>query len=578
MSLWTLLLLIITFHLTPLYATCDHKAMPFRNTHTTRNFTNQRKGFIDISRTTESAPSPSPSPSPMSQCYSFDYPCECAYVISHTVPYNTSTQQTIFNAEIISTIRMLPSKCRHDIITCFCALTFPQCIQTTENVETNHSNHSIIPLCTDQCNTIVTSSCSQYIPQSTIDLFLPNTTTTNECFNVTPLPVGSSIPVMTCLPIGVNCCTGIYTLSPFTQECDVCYNPITSDQEHTLEITYLILTWTSVTLSILGVTPFMLDPFARTFPNYLPLCVVISSDIVAILLTSGSYTNSFEYGSYTCDSLSTTCLTQVFILCYFSLNVILYALWMGFRISHSCLSIDFQDRFSSLSLTNKPSHIFIVHVTTNAISFTIALICVFFARDKGAYMMPGGYCAPASYDPGQFYSFYVPWIVGLSLLLLFLVFDFIQFFRIKGHFLLLQIRATLFLCVVFVFALTLAVFFFVYKDYDPNDLIEYMSCSNSHPHLNDPPCKHTPDFFHYPSYFFVMVVIALSPAFEIIFLSLSRKEIWMWWVDVAMCRPFIPISVRINPAITPGSSVGKTEARRDVKRESDDRRHDYYWE
>lgn len=510
------------------------------------------------------------------QCYPFTYMCECAFVINHTVSFNHTQQQYIFEnflAWNISDIRLLSSvmpQCRHAIIACFCGLTFPQC--------TTHPNGTteITPTCLDVCTTTVPMMCAtdqartntntqphdDQIPNQTPNLTprqSDQTTNQTQCHDITPLP--PTIPVLTCLPEGhVDCCTDLMYMDQHTQECAlVCINEISDKQENTLEIVVLVLFWTSFAISVFGLTPFLLDSYARSFPNHIPICIIISSNLFALLITSGSYTNAFQPGSFTCDRFSSFCLVQMFFICWFGMLTSAYTIWLTYRIAYSVLATEFpQIQNNFIHLTNQPSHIFFVHVTTNIFCIT-ALICVLIARRSslGAAIAPGGYCVPNVADDRQFYCYYVPMTFILAVLTIFLIIILVQFSRITRQFVQLQMRATIFSILVFINSANILIFLYINLGIDQPGIIQAaIECSVTHPQLNDPPCNtDVTTIVSFNHYLYVMIYYAIFPALKVLCISLTHIEVWQWWSDVAMCRPYHSMSERLNPRISRNSRL-----------------------
>lgn len=542
------------------------------------------------------------SSSTSQQCFPFTFMCECAFVINHSVPFNHTQQQHIFDSFLawnISDIRLLSAvkpACRHAIIACLCGLAFPQCTSQLDGTI------EIIPVCVDVCATTLPSMCtsgqsrantisqtpnhpSSQLPNKTLSQSIhqshtqpysqldtrrpdsrshshsrvslsqvvrvasPNQT---QCYDITPLP--PTIPILTCLPEGeVNCCTDLLYMDPNTRECAiVCLNRISEENERRLEIVMLVLAWTSTVAVIIGTTPFLLDSYGRSFPNHIPLCVVISANISALIMTSGSYTNAFQPGSFTCDRYSSSCIAQMFFLSWAILNIVTYVTWMTYRIFHSIFVTEFP-KFDKvfLNLANKPSHIFIVHFSTNAFSFTCSLTSTLIARDSfhGPAIAPGGFCIPNLAENGQFYSYFVPTTLILALLTTFLSMIFVLFARINREFVLLQIRATAFSVWVFInTALSLSLIYANLGGAQEEIVKNAIECSVTHPRLDDPPCNtdltSTLNFGHYTS---CLVFDVILPTLTISCISLTHIEVWQWWADVILCRPFVPISSRLNP-------------------------------
>jgi hypothetical protein len=325
---------------------------------------------------------------------------------------------------------------------------------------------------------------------------------------------------------------------------------------------------TGIVISIFSLAPFLTDELARVFPFYLPLCVVIPSNCFAFILT-WAYTNGFKPNSFTCDQFSTTCLTQCFFNAFFTCVILIYGIWLAYRIALSCLSLEFPFIRKHLpTLNNCVAHKVIVHSTSLCISFIIALITIMFAQDETSYgpsVAPGAFCVPSVTDRRQFYSYYIPITILCTLLLFLILISLIQFARTNIAFLIFQIRATLFSFVVLFFiAVILTTLYLNFNNNLRENYYRAYECAVLHPREQHPQCEKDTEFsqsFNINFFTFSVVVYTIFPAFESFFISLTHPEVWQWWADVLRGRPYVPISARLNPFISHTSRTNTTQVK-----------------
>lgn len=178
-----------------------------------------------------------------------------------------------------------------------------------------------------------------------------------------------------------------------------------------------------------------------------------------------------------------------------------------------------------INLTNTSSHIFIVHFSSLFLSFLLSFIIIMLARDPSSPVAStSGLCVPNPFDDVQFYSFYVTFTIAMSVLWLLLLLILVQFSRKNFIFLRIQIRATLFSLTVFCLIFNTILYFYLHL-HDVQYIIDAIFCTITHTRQNNPPCGST-DIA--PEYIFNVILYAITPTFEVLFISLSYKATWQW--------------------------------------------------
>lgn len=216
------------------------------------------------------------------QCYPYTLQNECKYLVNSTI-FTPQQQEDIFEYRMqwyISDRRMVLPECRRALLWCWCGAHFPSCeINATTNTPT------LTPLCGDVCNQTINFYCQPIFDAlgNASILFDPAilppqtyiSTDDNDDNCIQTQIDNYFIPVSTCLPEGVPCCTGIVKYDPYPRECRLaCVELFDREDEYALEIFTLVMVWIGFVISALGCLPFVLDPYARTFPSHLPLFFV----------------------------------------------------------------------------------------------------------------------------------------------------------------------------------------------------------------------------------------------------------------------------------------------------------------
>jgi hypothetical protein len=496
-------------------------------------------------------------------------PFECTSFIDHMVTQNEIEQNELYEMLKwqISYIRMVLPPCRPALLRCMCSNAFPLC-----QLEGNSTQ--IIYVCENVCGDLLAKECGGFINHTSLSFLQQmvniETDPTKECFDP---PIYDHIPATTCLPDGIRCCTGILKKNLY-EECDLfCISPIDRDAERIIEITMVVVAWCSFAAAVIGGIPFILDNYAVAFPNHIPLFLIASGLLLSLSSTWGSYSGAFRLGSYTCDNTSATCVIQAFFIIFFSLMEMIYALWLCYRITYLCYShVEcVKDLFPLLQSNSK--HIFLVHGSSIGIAFLIAISQIIIAEvtnvDKSIDTSPGGFCfISPNYHLSHFYILLVPYAIILLLLAFQLFMIFLRFKKTSIAFLTTQLRTIATTIYMFIFSINLMILVIILEakhitfESQKKDIESSYFCAASQPENPNPSCQDSLQIISNQYAFFVLFIIFSSPLIITLFICLSYVETWQWWWDILRCKPFVPISIRLNPRLSlcsKSSSIRKVD-------------------
>jgi hypothetical protein len=489
-------------------------------------------------------------------CFALSLENECSHVLGpHNVSFSSATQEQYFSliAQTISDVRMFPNNCRRPFIGCLCGILFSSC---------DYENGDMTFVCDSICSETTPDNCDEYFNSSLIiSLFQSNLNETNESKECFLPPNLSTVPVLTCLPDGVQCCHGMYKTNPDDGECDtLCVPSYNVDQRLVLSFLLLFFVWGGFFLCIIGFVPYICDPYARSFPNHLPMFLVLSSLTFNIISTIPQFSSSnhnldpYQLDNFICNGKSNGCILQACFFGFFSLMTCLYSLWISYRIFFICISNSSIIKYLP-NLTNKTSHILLVHGTTfifSFLNFVAFLFIGYFEGNLTARTTPG-YCIPSPNWPSHQFYFYWLWLLLFLVILLFLlIFIGIRFLTTNYTFFLMQFRAVLVCFLILNFLANIASLFILNstnREMVRNQILENSICENTFAREIDPACRDyfTPVSFSY-SVFLVISVGGIG-FWGAIFVSLSRAETWAWWWDLITKCKFIQISHRVNPTL-----------------------------
>jgi hypothetical protein len=503
-------------------------------------------------------------------CFPFSFSSECSYPINYSVSQDFQLQQKTFEQIqwTISDIRMLPNTCRRSIIRCLCSITFPLC---QDDLDEQHS----VFVCESVCNVTIRERCDGIINATDLDLIISSfladgsveTDPTQECF----LPISSgTIPVTTCLPDGIKCCTGILNIDT-QQQCSLyCVSSYEREDERTLEIILVVLAWVSFSISFFGVIPFLFDKHARQFPNHIPLCLILTATVGALIVTWGDYSSAYVPGSFVCNSDSGVCQAQALLFVFFIFSSAMYSFWLCYRISYSCYAhLEWiRERFPNLQ--NEKNHFVLVHGSTFAVSFGVMLgeLVAFQVNSGNIRGFPGGFCGPNfSTSNPTFYIFFIPMLILLFMLLLQLFFIFRRFMLASYVFFLMQFRATFTAIFYLIFLsnfIALVIVIAIETTGDNADRIHIQatqaySCAASHPRDFHPPCKDGLYIFSYGYACFSIILISIQGGVIAILTCWTHLEVWKWWIDFFRFKQYQSISVRLNPTLSKNSHLSQVQ-------------------
>lgn len=371
-------------------------------------------------------------------CFSYQLQNECQNVVNYT-SLTPEKQLQVFESLKwnISDIRMFPASCRRAILWCWCGSFIPSC-QVNEITS--------IFTCETVCTQTVPMECGFSLDNASLPPYQSGQLTKEV--SCVEFDLNKSIPVVTCLPEGISCCTGMFDIDPNTNECNVvCVRIFDSDEEAVIEVLMLILVWTSVGLVLFGCIPFVLDDYARSFPNHIPLFIATFSTCFTIVPTVGIFGNPYEPGSYTCDNHSNACIWLGVVFSFFGLMLTNYANWLCYRVVHSCYS-SYSIVKSFPFISQKASHLFLVHGSTLFIALisTGSLLIIAYLNDSYVTITVifAEICYPSvDFRTPHFYTFHIVFLVCSFVLILQTLLIFVGFLRSHYVLVLSQLRAAL---------------------------------------------------------------------------------------------------------------------------------------
>mmetsp|Transcript_2198 Transcript_2198/g.6087 ORF Transcript_2198/g.6087 Transcript_2198/m.6087 type:complete len:298 (-) Transcript_2198:701-1594(-) len=212
---------------------------------------------------------------------------------NETLMLPTLLQEDIFNRTIawaISDIRMLPdAECRRGGVSLLCASAFPDCVVDNEGL-----SRLTLP-CRSECERITTGACGDALGEAGINCSV--LALSEDPADCSIISQEIALPVITCLPDGVDCCIDDIIMSASTGEC-VLDCPIvffSKSKDRAIFVISGIFTWISVMACIISVPPFAMDGVYRRFPNNLPLCLVLAATAQALMGTWAIYVGATDF-------------------------------------------------------------------------------------------------------------------------------------------------------------------------------------------------------------------------------------------------------------------------------------------
>jgi hypothetical protein len=500
---------------------------------------------------------------------------ECSSFVNYPVFQNEVEQQEIYEQMKwqVSDIRLILPPCRPAILRCMCSIVFPMC-------RPNDNTSEIIYVCEDNCNSAIIEKCGGLINETMLQFLLPpgkiESDPTKECFSSQSF---DHIPTTTCLPEGIKCCTGILNINEYG-DCDsYCTSFIDRSSERTLEIIMLVIAWCSFGTMIIGCIPFVLDEYARTFPNHIPLFLIVSSTFLSLTITWGSYSGAFQTGSYTCDHTSNLCQIQIFLGLFLIFMSLMYSVWLCYRITFACYSHIERVKNIFPHLSSKPFHILWVHGTSIGIPLLLSFSQLIIIKTSSDFSpistSPGGFCF-LDVNPkfAQFYVFFIPLSLIAIVLGVQIVLISFRFARAPWVFLVMQLRATFTAFYMFVYAITLIVLAIIVIEayletgaYENHFIPAYL-CVVVQPENPNPHCPDSLQVVNVGFVYFVGVILSGTSFVVSSFICLSHFECWEWWMDLVLCKPVVSMSFRLNPTLSQVSSRTTTRKLQRVTKSS----------
>ena len=235
------------------------------------------------------------------QCVRYDLNhTECSFLVGpYVFLHRNTTLEDVFNgiALLISDVRMAPPQCRRASLFTICTQAFPTCIENStecgacDGDATCPFNRSVAFEKTAEYCKI----SSENAAQRTMSI---EERAVGSCMTVEEAVV-TAVPVTTCQGEEgvVKCCPEPYSMSKTTGECILgCLQySYGKKNEEAVQILVFVLFWVDCILVFLGITPVIAMYKDWTFPNYLPLVMIITALITTLTLNFAMFTGAEDW-------------------------------------------------------------------------------------------------------------------------------------------------------------------------------------------------------------------------------------------------------------------------------------------